>query len=252
MNFQNKLCIVTGATSGIGSAIARDLAARGAAVLLVGRNEERGSAITAELTGGGAKAIFVAADMADRDAPTRIVDAALSAAGRIDVLVNNAGIMTRGNVEACTDEQWDHTLDVNLASVFRLSRAVVPVMRRQKNGAIVNIASDWALMGARNATAYAVSKAAIAQLTRCMALDYAGDGIRVNAVCPGNTDTPMLDGAIPGVGHDEMAALMASDIPLGRIARPEEIARVVAFAASDEASFMTGTWLPVDGGASAQ
>jgi NAD(P)-dependent dehydrogenase (short-subunit alcohol dehydrogenase family) len=221
-------------------------------VLLVGRNEERGLAITAELTGGGIKAIFVAADMADRDAPARIVDAALKAAGRIDVLVNNAGIMTRGNVEACTNEQWDEILDVNLASVFRLSRAVVPVMRGRKSGAIVNIASDWALMGARNATAYAVSKAAVAQLTRCMALDYAGDGIRVNAVCPGNTDTPMLDGAIPGMEHGEMTALMAADIPLGRIARPEEIARVVAFAASDDASFMTGTWLPVDGGASAQ
>lgn len=225
-------------------------------MVLVGRNVERGSAIAAELAAGGAKAVFAAADMAADMAAVARRPASWRPrwrlAGRIDVVVNNAGMMTRGNVEACTDEQWDEILDINLASVFRLSRAVVPVMRGQKSGAIVNIASDWALVGARSATGYAMSKAAVAQLTRCMALDYAGDGIRVNAVCPGNTDTPMLESAIPGVGHDEMAALMASDIPLGRIARPEEIARVVAFAASDEASFMTGIWLPVDGGASAQ
>jgi NAD(P)-dependent dehydrogenase (short-subunit alcohol dehydrogenase family) len=143
-------------------------------------------------------------------------------------------------------------MEVNVSAAFRLSRAVLPQMLQQGSGSIVNIASDWALMGARGATAYCVSKAALAQLTRCMALDYATAGIRVNAVCPGETDTPMLDLAFPGDDRDCKVRALAASIPLGRVARVEEIARVVAFVASADASFMTGALIPVDGGTSAQ
>jgi len=249
---EGKVCIVTGATSGIGCAVAREFARQGATLLLTGRNASTGEAFARELAGGSASAAFLAADLGDREAPARIVRGTLDRFGRIDVLVNNAGMLISGTAEECTDADWDRVLDINLSSAFRLSRAVVPVMRAQGAGSIVNIASDWALMGARGATAYAVSKAALAQLTRCMALDYATTGIRVNAVCPGDTDTPMLDQEFAGCERQERMAALASTIPLGRVARADEVARVVAFVASDAASFMTGSLVPVDGGTSAQ
>lgn len=252
MSIFGKTGIVTGATSGIGRAIALELAAQGASLLLVGRDAVRGAAVRDAVAAQGVQAHFLAADLADRSTPDRIVKAALDAFGRIDLLVNNAGMMVTGTAQNTTDEQWDRVLDVNLSTAFRLSRAVLAPMLAQQSGAIVNIASDWALMGARGAVGYAVSKAALAQLTRCMALDHARDGIRVNAVCPGDTDTPMLDGAIPGLERGQMLATIGLGIPLGRVGRPEEVARVVAFLASDAATFMTGALVPVDGGNSAQ
>jgi len=251
MSFAGKACIVTGATSGIGRAIALELASRRADLLLIGRDVGRGSQVLAQLRSLGAAASFMAADVAHPDSPREIVETVLGVYGRIDVLVNNAGILINGTVLDCTDEEWNRVLDVNVSGAFRLSRAVLPQMIQQKSGAIVNVASDWALMGARGATAYCVSKAALAQLTRCMALDYANSGIRVNAVCPGDTDTPMLDLACDGADRDCKIRTLAASIPLGRVARSEEIARVVAFVASAEASFMTGALLPVDGGTSA-
>ncbi len=252
MPFVGKTCIVTGATAGIGRAIARELAHQGASLLLTGRNAAAGQDLAAQLTRPAAEAVFLAADLADRAAADRLVDEALERFGKVDVLVNNAGILIDGTVEECSDTEWDRVLDINLSTAFRLSRAVLPPMRRQKAGSIVNIASDWALMGARGATPYAVSKAALAQLTRCMALDYAAQGIRVNAVCPAETDTAMI---VQSIDEDERAArreALAAGIPLKRIAHPDEIARVVAFVASDAASFMTGALVPVDGGTSAQ
>ncbi|HXP76144.1 MAG TPA: SDR family NAD(P)-dependent oxidoreductase [Stellaceae bacterium] len=252
MSVVGKACIVTGATSGIGLAIARELAVNGADLLLVGRNGGKGNEIASSLRDAGRAASFVAADLADRSAPQRIVEVAVEAYGRIDVLVNNAGILTHTTVLDCTDEEWDSVIDVNLSAAFRLSRAVLAPMLEQRSGAIVNVASDWALMGARGATAYAVSKAALAQLTRCVALDYADKGIRVNAVCPGNTDTPMLEHIFPDKDRDWMLRNFARDIPMRRIARADEVAKVVAFLAGGDASFMTGSLVPVDGGTSAQ
>jgi len=252
MLFAGKACIVTGATSGIGRAIALELASQRADLLLIGRNEKRGCEALAELRSLGAAASFMAADVAQPESARAVVESALDAYGRIDVLVNNAGILINGTALDCTDEDWDRVMQVNVSAAFRLSRAVLPQMLQQGSGSIVNIASDWALMGARGATAYCVSKAALAQLTRCMALDYAAAGIRVNAVCPGETDTPMLDLAFPGDDRDRKIQKLAASIPLSRVARVEEIARVVAFVASADASFMTGALIPVDGGTSAQ
>ena len=252
MLFAGKACIVTGATSGIGRAIALELASQRADLLLIGRNESRGLEALAELRSLGAAASFMAVDVAQPESARAVVKFALGVYGRIDVLVNNAGILINGTALDCTDEDWNRVMEVNVSAAFRLSRAVLPQMLQQGSGSIVNIASDWALMGARGATAYCVSKAALAQLTRCMALDYATAGIRVNAVCPGETDTPMLDLAFPGDDRDRKVRTLAASIPLGRVARAEEIARVVAFVASADASFMTGALIPVDGGTSAQ
>ena len=252
MLFAGKACIVTGATSGIGRAIALELASQRADLLLIGRNESRGLEALAELRSLGAAASFMAVDVAQPESARAVIKSALDVYGRIDVLVNNAGILINGTALDCTDEDWNRVMEVNVSAAFRLSRAVLPQMLQQGSGSIVNIASDWALMGARGATAYCVSKAALAQLTRCMALDYATAGIRVNAVCPGETDTPMLDLAFPGDDRDRKVRTLAASIPLGRVARVEEIARVVAFVASADASFMTGALIPVDGGTSAQ
>jgi NAD(P)-dependent dehydrogenase (short-subunit alcohol dehydrogenase family) len=181
-----------------------------------------------------------------------VVAAALARWGRLDVLVNNAGLFIPGTATDCTDEDWERTFALNVSVPFRLSRAAVRVMRGHGGGAIVNNASDWALVGARGALAYAASKGALAQITRSMALDHARDGIRVNAVCPGDTDTDMLAGEYSGEPRPEALARLGAAIPLGRVARPEEVARVVAFLASDDASFITGALVPVDGGNSAQ
>lgn len=252
MEFEGKTCIVTGATSGIGMAIARELARQGASLLLVGRRADLGEAVAGELNVAPARARFLPADLSDRSAPARIAAAALDAYGTIDVLVNNAGLLINGTVAETSDADWDSVLNINLSAAFRMSRAVLPSMLGQQKGVIVNVASDWALMGARGATAYAVSKAGLAQLTRCMALDYATNGIRVNAICPTDTDTPMLDLAYPGDDRGWKVATLAATIPMGRVARAEEVARVAVFLASDAASFMTGSLVPVDGGTSAQ
>lgn len=247
-----KICLVTGATSGIGAATAVELAARGACVVLVGRNAQRGQSVAVGIEASGGRAVFVEADLADRTAPDRIVEQSLQQFGRIDVLVNNAGMLINGTVEETSDADWDRVMDINLASAMRMSRAVIRPMREAKKGAIVNVASDWALMGARGALAYCVSKAALTQLTRCMALDHAAEGIRVNAVCPGDTDTPMLDLAFEGVNRDLKIKTLAATIPMGRVARVDEIARVISFLASEDASFMTGALVPIDGGTTAQ
>ncbi|WP_040480389.1 SDR family NAD(P)-dependent oxidoreductase [Vreelandella boliviensis] len=243
--------MVTGATSGIGAAIARALAAQGFALFLVGRREAAGQALVDALRAEGAVVTFYAVDLSDKAAPEAIIEAAIAAFGRVDVLINNAGLLSRGSAEETSDVEWDQVMDVNLGSVFRLSRAVIPLFRAQSGGVIVNIASDWALVGAKGAVAYAVSKAAVAQLTRCMALDHAHEGIRINAVCPGDTDTPML---AAGVNGDERIATLAeygASIPMGRVGTTEDIARVAAFLVSDAAGYMTGTLIPVDGGATA-
>ncbi len=240
-----KVALITGGTAGIGMATARLFAERGAKVMLSGRNAQAGAALAAEL--GGA---FLAVDVAAPEAAERLVEWAVRRHGRLDVLVNNAGILFQGDARDCTDAQWDMTLAVNVTAVFRLSRAAVPVMAAQGGGAIVNVASDWGLVGADRAVAYGASKGAVVQLTRSMAADHARQGIRVNAVCPGDTDTPMLRREAGAAGEDRLRA-MAEAIPMGRLGQPRDVAAAIAFLASEDAAFITGAMLPVDGGNSA-
>ena len=249
MRLDGKVMLVTGATSGIGAAIALEAAKEGAKLVLTGRSAERGEAIRKQCSG----AVFHAADIAQKGVPETLVDAAVKEFGRLDILVNNAGIVHRHTAETATDQEWDGVIATNVTGVFRMSRATLRHMKRQGGGTIINIGSDWALVGGRNAFAYCASKGAVAQMTRAMAVDHARDNIRVNCICPGDIDTPMLASGIAkrGMTLEDGLKHLAAAIPMGRVAQPREIARAAVFLASDDSSFMTGAMLSVDGGSTA-
>ena len=253
MDFSNTAVLVTGGTSGIGAATARAFGDAGASVLLTGRDTDRGRDVAADIASRGATAEFVAADLTDAVACGRLVDAVLDRFGRLDVLVNNAGIIYRANAEETTDAIWDETVAVNLTAAFHMSRAAIPAIRKQGGGAIVNIASDWALVGGRRAVAYCASKGGLLLMTKAMAQDHAAEGIRINAVCPTDIMTPMLAAEFraAGLSDPEGLAALGESIPMGRVGTPEEVARAVLFLASDQAGFITGVGLPIDGGVTA-
>jgi NAD(P)-dependent dehydrogenase (short-subunit alcohol dehydrogenase family) len=253
IHLTDKVVIVTGGTRGIGAAIAEMCAELGGKVVLTGRDDKAGAEIEQRIRAKGGIARFVQGDVRAAGFPDRLVDDVMGQEGHIDVLVNNAGILSRSTVADCTDAEWNSVIATNVTAVFQLCRTVAHVMRRQfteegKTGAIVNIASDWALVAARNAAAYGTSKGAIAQLTRSMAVDHAKDGIRVNAVCPGDTATDMLLSGRGDEASDKVLDRLGEAIPLGRVGQPADIAAAVAFLASDAASYVTGVLLPVDGG----
>jgi meso-butanediol dehydrogenase / (S,S)-butanediol dehydrogenase / diacetyl reductase len=259
--FAGRVALVTGGASGIGLAAAGRLLDEGAAVVLAdldgaaaarAAEELRARAAERGVTAGGVAA--VTADVTRGADVRRLVDGVVGAHGRIDVLFNNAGIFEPGEVHEVDEEGWDRQLAVDLRSVYLVSHAVVPVMLAQGGGAIVNNASVAALVGDVRSAAYCASKGGVASLTRAMALDYAGRGIRVNAICCGEIDTPLFERESGQLGMtvDEYRAVLNEVHPMGRIGRPEEAAAAVAFLASDDASFVTGVLLPVDGGYAAQ
>lgn len=236
--------MVTGAASGMGAATARLFAAEGDQVVVVDRNSE-GAAATAEEIGG----LAVVGDISDSTFCDSAIAQAVSAFGRLDVLVNAAGTIVRADADNTSDADWLRVMSVNVSGTFFLCRAAVRVMKAQGKGAIVNFGSIWGDVGGKGHVAYCASKGAIHQLTRALALDHARDGIRVNGVCPGEVDTPMLRSERTVAVTDEYLANMAdATIPMGRLAQPEEIGRVVLFLASDAASYMTGALVAVDAG----
>jgi NAD(P)-dependent dehydrogenase (short-subunit alcohol dehydrogenase family) len=250
-----KVALITGATSGIGFAIAERFAAEGARLLLTGRNAAEGEKLAKRLD-----AHFIAGDVTERALADRLVEETVKRFGRIDILINNAGIVHRGTALETSDDDFARVMAVNVDAVFRFSRAAVKRMIAQfeqdgrgpngRGGAIVNIASDWAFVAGRAEVAYCTSKGAVVQMTRAMAADHARQGIRVNAVAPGDVETPMLLSGITKRGQSAAEGLKQNGegIPMGRVGQPPEIAAAVAFLASDEASFITGTTLLVDGG----
>ncbi len=246
MDLSGKAALVTGSTTGIGEACARAFARAGASVMVTGRNEERGRAVVADLEAGGARAGFAGLDIRDEGAGERLVSATVERFGSLDVLVNNAGILHAGDAVETTDAQWRETMEVNVTSLFMISRAAVRRMRSQGGGRIVNIASEWGLNGEAGYLAYCVSKGAVVQMTRCMALDHAGENIRVNSVCPGEVHTRMVDDMLKESGSTPEE--LAVGIPVRRLATPDEVANCVLFLASDLASYVTGANMPVDGG----
>lgn len=238
--FENKVALVTGGAGGIGAAICKRLASEGAVVVVTDANEPAAQDLATEI-GGDA----VGADISEGRACHSLVEAVLARHGRIDILVNNAGINRRGNLLSLTDEDWRASFAVNLDAMFHLCRAALPGMIRNGGGAIVNTASQWGLYPAPNHIAYNVTKAAVAAFTQNLARDYAPDKIRVNAVCPGEIHTPMLEAGVKRSGRT--IADLDKLVPFGRIGKPEEVAALVAFLASDEAAFMCGSLVEITG-----
>jgi len=249
MRLLNRVALITGGNRGIGLATAKSFAKEGARVVLFARNQARGEAEAKSI----ANAKFIQGDVTKAEDCLRAVDESVQTFGGLDILVNCAGIIYRNRtVEQTTEEEWDTTFNVNVKGTFLMSKYAMPELRRRK-GCVVNLASYVGLVGFRGASAYAASKAAIINLTRSMALDYAKEGIRVNAVCPGSVDTEMIHAAWEKFGDMEEARRIWSEKhPMGRIAQPEEVALAILFLASDNASFITGTALTVDGGLTAE
>ncbi|VVB81441.1 L-rhamnose 1-dehydrogenase (NADP(+)) [uncultured archaeon] len=240
MRFKNKVVVVTGAGSGIGRAIALAFAKEGASVVIASHHSD-GKKVEQEIVKAGGKALFVQADVSGSASVRSMVDGVIKKFKRVDFLVNNAGILLHGDAVSTSEADWNRVLDVNLKGMFLCAKYVVPCM---KSGAIVNISSEWGLSGGRDVLAYCASKGGVVNLTRAMALDYARKGIRVNAVCPGLINTKMLTGFFSKKELREIGQM----VPMRRIGEPEEIARVILFLCSDDASYVTGAVLSVDGG----
>jgi NAD(P)-dependent dehydrogenase (short-subunit alcohol dehydrogenase family) len=251
-----KIALITGATSGIGEATALVFADEGADLVLTGRRAEMGEAVAAAARLKGVRAEFVAADHSQLADCERAVAETIRMFGRMDILFNNAGVVMKGTAESTSEADWASLMNLNVAGVWRMSRLAIPHMRAQGGGVIVNNASDWGVVGAANALAYATSKGAVVLLTKSMALDHAAEGIRVNAVCPGDTFVQrwVEQGYFKdsGAATYEQAVAEAGYLPMKRFGKPEEIARAVLFLACEDSSFVTGATLLVDGGNTAQ
>lgn len=248
MEFKDRAVIVTGASSGIGRATSLALGRAGASALLVGRAGEALRDVADEMTNAGGRAHVMAADVTARSAPEDIVARALEAFGGVDALVNAAGIIGSGSIETTTDEMWDQMLDINLRAPFRLIRAAAPHLAARR-GAVVNVSSVTGLRAFPGVLAYCVSKAGMDHLTRCLALELAPKGVRVNAVNPGVVVTNLHRRA--GMTEDQYAAFLARSKdthPLGRPGDPAEIAELILFLASHRSGWITGETIAIDGG----
>ena len=249
MNFINQVAVITGAASGMGAASAREFRAAGGQVVIVDRNEGLATQVADELNAGPP----MIGDVSDSAFCHRVINSALERHGQLDVLVNAAGIIIRADALSTSDEEWQRVMNVNVNGVFYMSRAAVTPMKAQGRGAIVNFGSIWGGVGAAGVVAYCASKGAVHQITRAMALDHVNDGIRINAVCPGEVNTPMLASERPQPPtQEDLQKLAEETIPMARLAEPEEVARVVVFLASAAASYMTGSLVTVDAGYTAR
>jgi NAD(P)-dependent dehydrogenase (short-subunit alcohol dehydrogenase family) len=249
LSLDGQVAIVTGAASGIGSAIACLLAQMGAAVAVLDIDDRGGAETASGICSRNRKAIFIRCDVRLAQDCDRAVRTTIEMFGKINLLCNNAGITIRKNVTELREEEWDLVLDVTLKSIYLLSREVIPHMIRNGGGRIINTGSGWSLKGGPKAAAYCAAKAGVLNLTRSMAIDYGKDNIRVNCVCPGDVDTPMLRSECAQLG-DEPNNFMkeAADRPLQRIGTPEDVAKAVLFFTSDMSNWVTGACLLVDGG----
>lgn len=249
MKLDRKVAVITGGTSGIGRATAALLAEEGATVVLTGRNQERGEQVARSIADAGGKALFLRADVRLPKDCRMVVRRTLDSFGRIDVLFNNAGVFFPKTTPECTVEEWDETIDSSLKGAFLMSKYALPSMIERGAGSIIHNSSGWGILGGEKAAAYCAAKGGLVVMAKAMALDHGRHGIRVNCVCPGDVETPMLtdDAEKQGMPWEDYLA-GASDRPLGRIGTPDEIARAVLFLASDDSSFVTGESLVVDGG----
>jgi len=246
---KNKVAIITGGASGIGRATAILFGQEGAAVAILDTNRELGRSAVKEVKAAGGQAIFIACDVTKAEDCREAVEAVVAAFGGLDILFNNAGIIRRADVITTTEAEWDRVMDVNVKSIFLMSKYAIPHMEKRGGGAIINTSSAWGIKGGGKAISYCASKGAVTNMTRALAIDHGQQNIRVNAVCPGDTDTPMLRNEAQQLGQSEKEFLAAAaSRPLGRYAQPVEIARSVLYLASEASSYVTGTALVVDGG----
>src|SRR5215470_4289732 len=252
MRLANKVALITGGNSGIGQATALLFAKEGASVAVAARDESRGRAVVDRIEEQGWKGIFVRVDVRNAADCRRAVAETVRAFGRLDILFNNAGVFIPQSAVECSPEDWQFQIDVNLTGTFLMSKYALEKMLAQRSGVIINNSSGWGLVGGDHAVAYCASKGGVVLLTKAMAVDHGRDGIRVNCICPGDVDTPMLplDARARGLDWKTYVAGCANR-PMGRIGTPEEIAKAVLFLASDDSSFMTGASIAVDGGGTA-
>lgn len=252
MRLSDKVALITGGTSGIGRATAILFAQEGARVSITGRNETRGKEVAKKIEEKGGEAIFIRSDVRFSQECCKAVERTMKAFGRLDILFNNAGVFFPNTVLDCTEEEWNLTLDINLKGTYLMSKFALPIMIAQGKGVIINNSSGWGLVGGDAAASYCAAKGGVVLLTKAMAIDHSPQGIRVNCICPGDVDTPMLveDAGQRRMTWEEYLA-NAANRPLGRIGKPEEIAKAALFLASDDSSFMTGATLVVDGGGTA-
>ncbi len=253
MRFADKVAVVTGGSTGIGRACAQEFAAEGAAVVIADVNAQQGEELAAAIVAAGGQALFQHTDVSQDASVQAMAEAACERFGGIDCLVNSAAIQSYGSVVTTDEDTWDRTLDINLKGIYLAAKHCIPRIAQRGGGAVTSIASVQGLISQPDVAAYTATKGAIIAMTRTMALDHADDGVRVNAVSPGSIDTPMLRGSAELFNPDAVAETLASwgELhPLGRVGQPREVARVVLFLSSDDASFMTGANVVVDGGLS--
>ena len=249
MRLEGKVALVTGGASGIGHATALLLASHGAAIAVADLDEAKAETVLQEIKAADGQGIALRCDVSQAVDCQRAVRQTVEELGGLDILFNNAGIIRRADVLVTTEEEWDRVMAVNVKSVFLMSKYAIPVMAQAGGGVIVNTASGWGLKGGHNAAAYCASKAAVVNLTRAMALDHGSQNIRVNCICPGDTDTGMLRREAQQLGASEERFLAeAADRPLQRVGTPEEIAQAVLYLAGEASSFVTGSALVVEGG----
>ena len=245
MRLGGKVAIITGAASGLGRASAQLFAEHGASVVIADRDTAGGQETVAQIRDTGGQAEFIETDVAVADDADAMVTKAVTCFGKLDILFNNAGIAIRKPVADLSEDEWDRCIDTNLKGVFLGSKSAIPEMIRGGGGSIINTASIYGVVGGRTRAAYSASKGGIVNLTRSMALDYASQNIRVNCICPGFVETPLLKKIL---GTEEEFQALVDMHPMGRLGRPIETAYAAVYLASDEAAFTTGIALPVDGG----
>ena len=253
MSFSGKVAIITGGTSGIGAACVHEFSQCGAKVVIVGRDKPRAEQVLSDIRTKNGEGLIALGDVSQPAFCDLVVKDALDRFGRVDVLVNSAGIIPRGNALELTDEQWLQALSVNVSGTFWMCRAVIRAMREGGGGSIVNVASDWGLVAGKGHVAYCTSKGAVVNMTRALALDHIADGIRINVICPGEVRTPMLEKGLARRGYDPVKGMeeLGKMLPIGRVSEAAEQARCIRFLASDDASFVVGAALSVDGGSTA-